>query len=107
MASDRRWSGRDRFGNEIYLTDERWEHIIDGHPEMIDCEQALRDTIRSGQRRQDALSPQKYRYTRAFAALPTGNTHVVAIVLFRFEETVDGRPESNNYVVTAFLKQIR
>jgi hypothetical protein len=30
-----RWTVRDRFGNEIYLTQERWEHIVlpFNHPE--------------------------------------------------------------------------
>jgi len=32
----KRWTVRDRYGYEIYLTEERWEHIIDpeNHPEM-------------------------------------------------------------------------
>ena len=25
---------RDRWGNEIYLTDERWEHILERHEEL-------------------------------------------------------------------------
>jgi hypothetical protein len=32
---------------------------------------------------------------------------VVAIVLFRFEEREDGSVCRNNYVVTAFQKQVR
>ena len=28
MVSGRRWAVRDRYGNEIYITNERWEHII-------------------------------------------------------------------------------
>jgi hypothetical protein len=106
MTAGRRWTVRDRHGNEIYITDERWEHIVDGHPEMVDCEDALRDTIRSGQRRQEQLAPQKYRYAKAFSGLPFDNSHIVAVVLFRFEEGENGRPVSNNYIVTAFQKQI-
>jgi hypothetical protein len=34
------------------------------------------------------------------------NTHIVAVVLFRFNEGEEGRPASNNYFVTAFQKQI-
>jgi len=26
----------DRYGNQIGLTDERWNHIITGHPELED-----------------------------------------------------------------------
>jgi hypothetical protein len=106
MSSGRRWTVRDRFGNDIYLTDERWEHVIEGHPEMDGYEEALRDTIRSGQRRQEQLAPQKFRYSKAFGELPMDNTHIVAVVLFRFDEGEDNRPLPNNYVVTAYQKQI-
>ena len=36
MATGRRWVVRDRYGNDIYLTQERWEHITGAisHPEM-------------------------------------------------------------------------
>jgi hypothetical protein len=34
MPGGKLWTQRDRFGNEIYLTRERWAHIIDpdNHP---------------------------------------------------------------------------
>lgn len=101
-----RWAVKDRFGNEVYLTDERWRHIVDGHPEMRECEEALRQTIRLGNRTQEPLAPQKFRYSRAVAGLPDGNTHVVAIVLFRFEEREDGTVRRNNYIATAFQKRV-
>lgn len=46
----RRWVAQDRYGNNIYLTDERWEHITQpiNHPEMLDYEEELKDTIRRG-----------------------------------------------------------
>jgi hypothetical protein len=36
MNDSRRWIVTDREGNPIYLTEERWQHIIalDNHPEM-------------------------------------------------------------------------
>jgi hypothetical protein len=34
------------------------------------------------------------------------NTHIVAIVLFAFVEIEDGQIESNNYITTAFMKEI-
>jgi hypothetical protein len=39
--SGQRWTLRDRYGNDIYLTDERWEHITNprNHPEMLDYEE--------------------------------------------------------------------
>lgn len=101
-----RWIVKDRFGNEIYLTDERWQHIVEGHSEMRDCEEVLKQAIRSGTRRQEPLAPAKFRYIREAAGLAEGNTHVVAIVLFRFEEREDGPVRRNNYVVTAFQKQV-
>jgi hypothetical protein len=78
-----------RYGYEIYLTEERWEHIIDpeNHPEMEAYEDELIETLRSLNRLQEPLNPQKYRYSKAFADLTAGNTHIVAIVLCRFRET--------------------
>jgi hypothetical protein len=108
MASGRRWTIRDRRGDEIYLTDERWAHIVDerNHPEMMGCEEQLRETIHAGRRMQDPLNPRKYRYTQAFEGLVEDNTHIVAIVLFRFSEDRTGRPVPNNYIVTAYQKEI-
>ena len=88
MQSGKRWTINDRHGNHIYLTQERWEHIIEpiNHPEMVDYEYDLKETIRSGKRMQDPVNPQKYRYSMAFDDLAEYNTHIVAIVLFRFRE---------------------
>jgi len=108
MTSGRRWSVRDRYGSEIYLTEERWQHIIEpiNHPEMGVYEEHLKAVIRSGRRKQDPLNPQKYRYSQIFDDLVTDNTHIVAIVLFRFSEGENGRPVPNNYIVTAYQKAI-
>lgn len=106
--SGKRWSVSDRYGNTIYLTEERWKHIVEpiNHPEMLDYEEELKETIQSGTRRQDSLNPQKYRYSQPFDSLVEDNTHIVAIVLFRFREDVAGKPETNNYLVTAYQKEI-
>ena len=108
MPDGQRWTVRDRFGNAIYLTQERWEHIIDSinHPEMAAFEEELKDAIRIGQRKQDLLSPRKYRYVKAFSGLAGDNTHIVAIVLFGLSEDEQGRPVPNNYIVTAYQKEI-
>jgi len=108
MNFDKRWSVYDRYSNYIYITDERWEHIIDpeNHPEMEDCEDKLEETIRYGRRTQDPFNPQKYRYTKAFDNLAFGNTHIVVIVLCRFQKGKSGQPIPNNYVVTAYQKVI-
>ena len=108
-ATGIRWKTHDRYGNEIYLTHERWSHITDSinHPDMVNYEQHLKLTIQHGRWKQDLLNPQKYRYTNAFVDLPADNTHITAIVLFRFREGSNGKPISNNYIVTAYQKRIR
>lgn len=108
MASPERWSEYDRNGNEIYLSQERWEHIIapENHPEMAAYEGQLRDTIRLSRRKQDVLNPQKYVYIASFDDLVEDNTHIVAIVLFRFTEGETRQPVPNNYIVTAYQKEI-
>jgi hypothetical protein len=106
MHEGRRWITRDREGNNIYLTDERWQHVCDHHPEMEPYEVQLRETIRSGKRRQDSLNPQKYRYLLRCPELHEENTHIEAIVLFHFGQDLEGRLMHNNYIVTAYQKHI-
>jgi hypothetical protein len=76
------------------------------HPEMALDEEQLKETIQSGQRRQDALNPQKYRYVKALAEPPGGNTRIVAIVTFRFSRGDDGKPNPNNCTATAYVKAL-
>ncbi|MBL7064254.1 MAG: hypothetical protein ISS49_08640 [Anaerolineae bacterium] len=105
----KRWTVQDRYGNSIYLTQKQWEHIIapTNHPEMVDYEGHLKETLRLGRRRQEPLNPRKYRYVRYFDDLPDGSNHTVAIVLFRFDMDGNGRIVENNFVATAFFKHIR
>jgi hypothetical protein len=63
--------------------------------------------IQAGQQKQDSLNPQKYRYVKAFDDLASDNTHIIAIVLCRFSEGDKGKPIPNNYIVTAYQKEIR
>lgn len=60
MSAEWRWVVRDRHGNDIYLTNERWEHIIEpmNHPEMSGYREHLKETIQSGRRKQDPLNPK-------------------------------------------------
>jgi hypothetical protein len=104
----RRWVTRDRYGNEIYLTEERWNHIIEdiNHPELEAYEDYVQDVIQSGRRKQDTLNPQKYRYSKEYPDLVEDNTHIVVIVLFRFTEDEQGKPFPNNYIVTAYMKEV-
>jgi hypothetical protein len=61
--SGNRWSAQDREGRVVYITEERWQHIVEptGHPEMEDYEEELQQTIQHGQRKQDVLHPKKFR----------------------------------------------
>jgi hypothetical protein len=108
MIAGRRWIVRDRYSNSIYLTQERWEHIIDpaNHPEMEAFEEELQKTIQWGLRKQNADNPKKYRYSLAFDDLDEENTHIVAIVLFGFSQDEAGQLIANNYVATAYQKEV-
>ncbi len=108
MSIGVRWTVRDRDGNEIYLTQERWDHITEptNHPEMEGFEDELKQTIQRSRRKQDPLNPQKYVYSWPFSNLLFGNTHIVAVVLFRLREQGVQKPVANNYVVTAYQKEV-
>ncbi len=82
----KRWIIQDRYGNSMYLTQERWEHIINvnNHPEIENYEEHLKTTIRRGQRRQEPLNFRKYRYYHYFEDLPDHVNHIVVIVFFWF-----------------------
>ncbi len=107
-SSGKRWTVQGRYGNPIYLTQERWEHVIDktNHPEMEDYEEYLKTTIKEGRRRQEPLNPRKYRYYHPFDDLPDDVNHIVAIVLFGFDVDERGQTISDNFVATAFFKHI-
>lgn len=47
MATGKLWVQQDRFGNEIYLTEERWQHIVDpdNHPEVATRFDLIRETL--------------------------------------------------------------
>ena len=66
----------------------------------------MRKNVGADIRKQDSLNPQKYRYIKTFENLPEGNTHIIAIVLYRFKEDEASKPILNNYIVTAYQKEI-
>jgi hypothetical protein len=47
----------DPLGHEIYLTDERWAHVCEEHPEMQAHESEVLETIQRGRRFQDLFRP--------------------------------------------------
>ena len=105
----KRWTVYDRDGNPIYLTHERWRHIVDdnNHSELLAYEEHLKLTLRKGRRRQEPLNPRKYRYTYPFDDLEADANHIVVIVLFGYDVDEQGETLPNNFVATAFFKHIR
>ena len=88
----------DRRGHGIYLTEERWRHICEEHPEIEGHRGQVIETLRRGRRFQDSVRPQVYLYYRDFDSLPDDNTTMVVVVRFGFN------PDSteNNFVMTAY-----
>lgn len=97
-----RQSTYDRFGNEIYLTDERWTHIIETHDEMRQYRTYILETLRTGRRSQDAFDPSKYKYAKAFLGLPKAFTHVIVVVKFSQRTDQQGTEQTNNFVLMAY-----
>jgi hypothetical protein len=108
-GAGKRWTVQDRDDHPVYLTEERWQHIVavNNHPEMAYYEDQLKTAIQQGRRRQEPLNPRKYRYVQLFDDLPAGFNHVVAVVLFGFDVNAQGETVPNNFIATAFLKHMR
>jgi hypothetical protein len=106
MADGKLWTQRDRFGNDIYLTYERWQHIVDldNHPELEPYFDYLRETIRRGRRHQDPYDPQSYKYYALFSDLPDDNTHIVVCVRFQWITEPDGSIQEEKFVTTAYAQ---
>ena len=106
MPGGKLWTERDRFGNEIYLTRERWAHIIDpdNHPEVERYLEHVAETIRLGRRQQDPYDPNGYRYYKPFANLPDDNTHLVVCVRFRWPTHPDGTVREEKFITTAYFQ---
>ena len=102
-----KWTVRDRWNNEIYLTEERWQHILESRPEMESFLDEFLETIQTGRRKQDALLPDKFFYYKRFDELLPENNHMIAVVLFRFRSAVDETSHSNNFVVSGWMKYIK
>jgi hypothetical protein len=91
-------SVKDELGHEIYMTDERWNHICEEHPEMQECESEVLETLERGRRFQDSVRPDVYLYYRDYDYLPHGNTTIVVVARFGFAPM----ETENNFVLTAY-----
>lgn len=106
MLRRKLWTEVDRFGNEIYLTGERWAHIVnpDNHPEIEPYFQHIRETIRRGRRKQDAFDPRSWGYSHPFPDLPLDYTHVIVAVRFRRVTEPGGTEREEKFVKTAYFQ---
>lgn len=106
MAGGKLWILTDRFGNEIYLTLERWAHIIDpnNHPEVEPFAPQVRETIQRGRRKQDAFDARGWEYSLAFSNLPLDYTHLVVCVRFRRKIDAEGNETDEKFVTTAYFQ---
>ncbi len=57
---------QDRYGNTIYLTEERWNYILESRPELEPFFDQFLETIRTRRHKQDAMIPNEYRYFKRF-----------------------------------------
>lgn len=100
------WTCKDRYGHTIYLTDERWQHIVSKHFELIGHLDDVLATVAKGKRHQERRDPQRYRYRRACYTLQSGDNHITVVVLFSFQKLYDGTVVANNFVTTAWGEYI-
>ncbi len=92
-----RYEVQDQYGNTIYLTDERWEHIIEEHPELDGHRAEVLSTVRSGKRSQDPLIPGKFFYDKKLRQLIEDFDEMEVVVIFRWQHD-----KPNNFIVTAY-----
>ena len=97
-----RWEVRDRYGNRIYMTAERWRHAIESRPWLADFHEETLATLRQGRRKQDPLNPRKYKYYWPCADLLPEFNQLVVVVLFGETTGVSGQAIPNNYVTNVW-----
>jgi len=102
----RKWMVQDRRGREIYLTEERWKHIVEWHDELDGRLDDVLNTLKQGRRKQEVRDPQRYRYRYPYDDLLYGYNHIVVVVVFSYRQLPNGSTESNNFVTTAWGQYI-
>jgi hypothetical protein len=101
-----KWMVQDRYGNIIYFTEERWQHILESRPEFEPYHALFLETLRAGRRQQDPLIPNEYRYYKRFDELLPDNSHLILIVVFKKQLDDNGKYISNNFVITGWANYI-
>jgi hypothetical protein len=102
----RRWAVQDRYGNNIYFTEERWLHILESRPELEPYLDLFLETLRLGRREQDPLMPNEYLYNKRFNELLPENSHLILVVVFKQQMNAKGEYIANNFVVTGWANYI-
>ena len=98
-----KWFVHDNDGREIYLTEERWEHIASGHSELRNHLEDVLNTVRRGRRRQQPQDPQTFVYRLRCETLRPPFNGILVVVAFRFEsQENNGNVIPNNFVVSAW-----
>jgi hypothetical protein len=100
-----RWDVYERYGNQVYMTEERWQHALEKRPWLADYLEDVLATIRRGRREQDALNPRKYKYYWPCPALLPEFNHLVVVILFG-QNGSNGTTAPNNYVTNVWAVYI-
>ncbi len=96
------WEIFDRYGNRIFLTAERWQHVLHRRPWLESHFDDILETLRKGRRKQDPMDQAKYKYYYPCSTLAPDNSHLVAVVKFDKIRDVQGSLSDNNFVMTAW-----
>jgi len=90
-----RFTTFDPAGTPIVLAEERWTHIAQGHPEIVEIEHELIDAVREPDvRREGRTAGEVWCYRR----LPEGSRAPWLKVVVRYGE-------EGGWIVTAFLRR--
>ena len=97
-----RWVLHDRYGNQIYMTEERWQHALEKRPWLSAYLENVLATIRQGRRQQDPLNQRKYKYYLPCYELMPEFNHLVVVVLFEQKSDRTGQVILNNYITNVW-----
>lgn len=89
--------------------------IHERHPEIIGYEEHVLKALRLGRRKQQPLEPDVFKYSRFYDDLPESHTQIIVVVKFgqitdevvhgvTIERSEQGQVETNNFVITAYMK---
>jgi hypothetical protein len=87
---------RDYQGREVRLTDERLAHILEGHPELIGFESAIRETIVEPDTvAQSTTNPIARLYYRWYEHTSAGANYLCVVIIML---------ENDAFVASAYLR---